>query len=72
MSKGSVMRYHPKSARIATVLLLLILILVGYAMLSTAPSKDFGGSFSGYRQIAPPSPVVGGGGGARDVFRKAL
>lgn len=71
MSRDGVIRYHPKSARVAIVLLLLILLLAGFAMLSTVPSKDFGGSFSGYQRVPTPSPVVGGG-GFREAFRKAL
>ncbi len=63
--------YRPKFALSVLVFAVLVVLLAGFAMLSTLPRTESGTGFTGLQQTEHPSHYLSGS-GFRDLLEKAL
>lgn len=63
--------YRPRFALSALVFAVLVVVLAGFAMLSTVPRKEPGTGFTGLQQTEHPLHYFSGS-GFRDLLEKAL
>lgn len=63
--------YRPKFALSVLVFAVLVVLLAGFAMLSTVPREGSGTGFTGLRQTDYPSHYLSGS-GFRDLLDRAL